>query len=403
MRRATVIAALLVTAITSGTPAAAERWIATWGFAPVAPSAPRPALSRPTATNGPAVVTNATLRQLMRVSAGGERVRIRFTNEHGEAPLIIGSATVALAGPDGTIRPGSVRPLRFDGRTGVKIPASAPMLSDAVDLKVGPLDTLAVSLFLPQETKLPAHRTPQYLALGGDHSGAAKMPGAVPQRIGALVSRVEVVPTAARQVIVAIGDSITEGTRETPEDRRNWPDRLAERLGPNWAVVNSGISGNRLLHDVSGENALARFDRDVLSVAGVTHVIVLEGINDIGRRIQPGYTGEGVSAEEMIAGYKQLIARAHARGLKIYGGTIMPFKGAGYYDAAGEAQRQAVNKWIRTSGAFDGVIDFDAAVRDPARPTRFRPDYHRGDYLHPNEAGYRAMGDAIDLKLFGAP
>ena len=207
-------------------------------------------------------------------------------------------------------------------------------------------------------------------------------------------------PAPIRPVIVTFGDSITDGYKSTDGANRRWPDRLAERLDAAkkpFAVVNAGIGGNRVLAEqlpIFGQNALSRFDRDVLSVPGVTHVTVLEGVNDL------GMTKPTPSAEAMIAGYRQLIARAHAHGLKIYGATILPYGGAGYFSPAGEASRTAINTWIRTFHEFDGVIDFDAAIRDPAKPDRMRADLQSGDWLHPNDAGYRVMGDAVDLGLF---
>jgi lysophospholipase L1-like esterase len=215
-----------------------------------------------------------------------------------------------------------------------------------------------------------------------------------------LLARVEVTAPAGTAAVVTIGDSITDGARSTADTNSRWPDQLARRLaarkGAGAAVLNAGISGNRVLGDGAGVSALARFDRDVLMQTGVTHVVVLEGINDIGiARNNPS-----PSAEDLIAGHKQLIARAHARGLKIYGATLTPFEGAPYYTAEGEAKRQALNTWIRSSGAYDGVIDFDMITRDPAAPTRFLPAYDSGDHLHPGDAGYKAMGDAVDLALF---
>jgi lysophospholipase L1-like esterase len=212
---------------------------------------------------------------------------------------------------------------------------------------------------------------------------------------------VEVMAPAGTGAVVTFGDSITDGARSTADTNNRWPDQLARRLagrkGGGVAVLNAGISGNRVLGDGAGVSALARFDRDVLMQTGVTHVVVLEGINDIGiARNNPSPT-----AEDLIAGHKQLIDRAHARGLKIYGATLTPFEGAPYYTPEGEAKRQALNKWIRSSGAYDGVIDFDMITRDPAAPTKFLPAYDSGDHLHPGDAGYKAMGDAVDLALFG--
>ena len=202
-------------------------------------------------------------------------------------------------------------------------------------------------------------------------------------------------------MIVAIGDSITDGTRSTPNTNNRWPDHLAKRLaqaaGPKMAVLNAGIAGNRVLLDNAGQNLVARFDRDVLSQTGVTHVIVMEGINDIGQ----GRANPLPSAADLIAAHRQLIFRAHARGLKIIGATLTPFEGAGYWTPEGEAKRVALNEWIRTSNEYDGIIDFDAATRDPNQPTKFLAPFNSGDNLHPSDAGYQAMANAIDLSLFG--
>jgi lysophospholipase L1-like esterase len=231
------------------------------------------------------------------------------------------------------------------------------------------------------------------------------MPGAALVRSGALISEVDIVSSSAKRVVVTLGDSITEGFGSTVNEFRGWPDRLAERLAENratrdWSVVNAGINSNRLLHDGPGAGAMARFDRDVLSVPGVAAVILMEGINDIGysTTVPP----EAVTAGDIIAAYEQLVQRAHARGIAVFGATLMPYEGAHYYAPAGEQIRRIVNDWIRSSGGFDGVIDFDAALRDPASPAQVNPSLQRGDHLHPNDSGYAAMADAVDLKLFSA-
>ena len=236
----------------------------------------------------------------------------------------------------------------------------------------------------------------------GNTSGAAKVEATSRPASWFLLSRLEVVaPSANAGVIAAFGDSITDGAVSSVDTNNRWPDHLARRLaaqkgGRPMAVINQGISGNRLLGDGAGVSALARFDRDVLMQTGVTHVVIMEGINDIGiARTNPSPT-----AEDLIAGHKQLIARAKARGLKVYGATLTPFEGAAYWTAEGEAKRQALNEWIRTSKAYDAVIDFDKVTRDPAAPTKFLPAYDSGDHLHPGDAGYKAMGEAVDLKLF---
>jgi lysophospholipase L1-like esterase len=240
-----------------------------------------------------------------------------------------------------------------------------------------------------------------YVSPAGNHAGADPFPVETTTGSWFLLARVEAVEPSGAGAIVTIGDSITDGFRSTPDTNHRWPDRLAARLaqagGPRMAVLNEGISGNRVLLDNAGPNLVARFDRDVLAQSGVTHVIVLEGINDIGQaRANPE-----PSAADLIAAHRQLIARAHAHGLRIYGATLTPFQGAAYWTPEGEAKRAALNEWIRTGKEYDGVIDFDAAVRDPSQPTKFLAQYQSGDNLHPNDAGYQVMANAIDLSLFG--
>jgi lysophospholipase L1-like esterase len=314
----------------------------------------------------------------------------------------IGNVHVALVEHDGETQSGSDHMVRFSGATGVTIPAHAPMLSDPVDWKLPALAQIAISVFLPEETPPPAHRVAQYVSSEGDFTALAKMPGAELVRSGALVSQVEVSGSPGRHVVVTFGDSITEGFGSTVNAFRGWSDLLAERLGGDrrtrgWAVVNAGINSNRLLHDTPGENALARFDRDALAVPGIAAVILLEGINDIGYSFT--HPGEAITADEIIAADMQLVDRAHAHGIRIIGGTLTPFEGSHYYDPAGEQIRQTVNRWIRSGGAFDGVVDFDKALCDPSHPTRVSASLERGDHLHPNDLGYAVMANAIDLKL----
>jgi lysophospholipase L1-like esterase len=351
---------------------------------------------------------NQTLRLVVRPTIGGDRLRIVLSNAFGTAPLTVGQASVARRGTEASIERASARTLRFGGRETAVIPAGAVVFSDPVDFRVGPASDLVVDLYVPGDTAASgspvtmhtgANQT-SYVSETGNHAGAAALPVATTTPSWFLLTRVEVVPPATTGVIVAIGDSITDGTRSTPNTNNRWPDLLARRLaaagGPGMAVLNAGIAGNRVLTDGAGQNLLARFDRDVVAQTGVTHVIVLEGINDIGQaRANPL-----PSAADLIAAHRQLIRRARAQGLKIYGGTLTPFEGAGYWTPEGEAKRTAVNEWIRTGGEYDGVIDFDAAVRDPKHPTMFLPQYDSGDHLHPSDAGYQAMANAVDLSLF---
>ena len=355
---------------------------------------------------GAADLINVTVRQVVRVSAAGSAVRLRLSNEGGADALTIGAAHVGLAGPDGSILPGSDRVVTFAGMPGTNIPAGAPLLSDPIALPVKALDKLAISLYAPG--RLPVRNVRvlwQYIAgTSGDSTGMQALPQARLASAPVILTQVEVAPIQPTGVIVALGDSITEGAASTNNAFRGWPDRLAERLAAQpgkqrWAVVNAGIGGNRLLGYGAGPNALARFDRDVLSVPGVKTVILLEGINDIGRGFGPRGPTEPVTADALIAANKQIIERAHERGIRVIGATLTPYQGAGYASEQGEAVRQALNSWIRNSGAFDGVIDFAPAVADKADPLKIDPRYNDGDKLHPNDAGYKAMADAIDLRV----
>jgi lysophospholipase L1-like esterase len=281
------------------------------------------------------------------------------------------------------------------------------ILSDPVDLNAPPLADLAVSLYFPGETGPPtSHATglhTTYIAAGDLTGQEAITVGSTAQSYYWLAG-VDALAPADASLIVAFGDSITDGALSTPETNHAWPALLAARLAAKkdtarFAVANMGIGGNRLLRDVTGVSALARFDRDVLSQSGVKWVVVLEGINDIGRIAS--LPAEAVTADEVIGAYKQIIERAHTHGIKAIGATLTPYEDAHYYSAGeGEAVREAVNQWIRSSGAYDAVVDFEAATRDPANPKRIRADFDPGDHLHPNDKGYQAMADAIDLGIF---
>jgi lysophospholipase L1-like esterase len=358
------------------------------------------------------VINNQTLRQIVHTSIGGNRVRVVLSNAFGTAPIEIGGAHIALRDKEAGIVQQSDRPVTFSGRSAFRIPSGAVAVSDPVDLALPPLADLAIDLYLPGEvgsgpSPLSMHNganQTNYVSTTGSHVGEATFAASTQTRSWFLISRVEVLAPPQTAAIVAFGDSITDGSRSTADTNNRWPDELARRLaaqrnGPRLAVLNAGIGGNQILGEgnpTAGINALARFDRDVLMVPGVTHVVLLEAINDIGIARQNPMP----SADDLIAGYKQLIQRAHTRGLKIYGGTLTPYEGAAYFTPEGEAKRQAVNQWIRTAGNFDGVIDFDMATRDPNAPTRFKAEYDSGDHLHPSDAGYRAMGNAVDLALF---
>ncbi len=421
-RRSWIKSALLLTlAATAVLPtlsAADDRdsahWVGTWAASPQY-------IEAPFAAPNPAAFNGQTVRQIIHTSVGGSRVRIRLSNEYGTTPLTVGAVTVARHAAGAAVVAGSSRTLTFSGRTAFTIPPGSPALSDPIDFDVPALGQLAISLYLPQNTTASTVHalglSTSYVSPVGDYSGAVVMPTSVTVPSWYFLSGVSTSGVshgtnhgAQRRAaaIVALGDSITDGFASTPDTNRRWPDLLAARLQAraeyrHVAVLNQGISGNRTLFDLIGPNAQARLDRDVLGANGARWVILLEGINNIGIPGAFGLPNQQVSAEDIIAGHKQIVARARERGLKIYGGTLTPFEGTtfpGYFSAAGEAKRQAVNAWIRSSGAFDGVIDFDRALRDPAHPARMLAAYDSGDHLHPNDAGYQAMANFVDLRLF---
>ncbi len=350
---------------------------------------------------------NQTLRQIVHTSIGGDRVRIVLSNAFGTSPLAVGAGHVALREKDAAIVKASDRALMFGGSPSVNIPAGAVVVSDPVALTVPASADLAIDMYLPGDTTaspspLTTHAgalQTNYVSAPGNHAGDADMPEAATTAAWFFLSRVEV--SAPQQVgaVVTFGDSITDGTRSTVNTNNRWPDQFARRLQAqkiNMGVLNQGIAGNRVLGDGAGVSALARFDRDVLAQAGVTHVIVLESINDIGiARDNPC-----PSARDLIAAHTQLIERAHARGIKMIGATLTPFDGAAYFTSEGEAKRQALNEWIRHGKVYDGVVDFDAAVRDPNAPAKLQPQFNPGDNLHLTDAGYQTMANAIDLALF---
>jgi len=332
------------------------------------------------------------------------------SNTFGTAPLTVGAAHIALRDKDSAIVPASDRALAFNGQPMIAIPAGATVFSDPVSLAVPPMADLAIDLFLQGSTNAPSPLTMHNAALqtsyaseSGNHVGQATFPVAKTFQNWFLLSRVEVTAPESVGAVVTLGASLTDGARSTPDTNSRWPYQLAKRLvglSAPMAVLDEGIGGNRTLGEgafASGANALARFDRDVLAQTGVTHVIIADmALNDIGNaRENPSPT-----ADELIGAQKQLIARAHARGIKIYGAVLTPFEGANYFTQVGEAKRQVFNQWVRTSKAYDGVIDFDVATRDPSHPARFLPQYDSGDHLHPNDIGYKAMADSIDLALF---
>ena len=382
-----------------------KNWVATWT---ASPQPPEPPFINP----NPASFSNQTIRQIVHVSLGGSTVRLRLSNEFGRTPLRVGELRVAHQLAGASTVPGSDRPVTVGGQSSFTIPAGAPVLSDPVDIRVPALSNLVVSLYLPDTVTTSTFHSlgvqTTYVTTPGNYTAAMSPPVAATPTSGFFLSGLSVKAGKRSAAIVTLGDSITDGFASTVDANRRWPNVLAARLQarPQYdhlAVANQGISGNRTLHDLIGPNALARFDRDVGATAGAKWVILLEGINNIGIPGAFGLPAEQVSASDIINGHRQLIARAKERGLKIYGATLTPFEGTvfpGYFTAAGEAKRQAVNAWIRGSGEFDAVIDFDRVIRDPASPGRMLPAYDSGDHLHPNDAGYQAMANAIDLSLF---
>lgn len=413
-RHVALAAALLLASSMAYAQRTGEHWITTWGTATVVRPPQPPTLAPRTPAPPPLHFNSQTLRQIVRTSIGGTKARVIFSNTFGTAPLMIGAASLALRDKDAAVVAPSVRRLTFAGQQGMRIPAGAIAYSDAVDLNVPPRADLAIDIYLPNDTNTPSPLTTHgsalqtnYVTEPGNHAGAATLPVLRTTPSWFLLARVEVSGPAATGAVVTLGDSITDGTRSTPDANRRWPDRLAERFAVAklpMAVIDVGIAGNRLLTDGAGVSALARFDRDVVAQTGVTHLIVLEGINDIGM----GGTGPAApTADDLIAAHTQIIERARARGLRVFGATLTPFDGTTivtpqgpYFTPQGEAKRRALNEWIRTSKAYDAVIDFDAIVRDPAAPAKLLPLYDSGDHLHPSDAGYQAMANAVDLALF---
>ena len=405
-----------------------EHWVATWGTAqqryqppPAAPPAPQPAPAPAAAPAPPSAgparrfgippsisgLQDQTVRMIARTSLGGEVVRVRLYNAVGGRAVRIGAAHLALRESGSAIVPGSDRALTFGGRPELTLYAGQTAVSDPVRLEVAPLADLAVSLYLPGETGVPtSHRfglRPTYISREGNHAAAREIADtARTTQSYYWLAGIDVLAPADAAVVVNFGDSITDGDQSTPDTHGPWPSLLAARLQANPAthrvgVVNAGISGNRILGDNGG--GLARLVHDALSVPGVRWITLLEGINDItGATRNPAEPT--LTAADLIAAYRQVIEMAHLHGVKVIGCTITPYGGSNVHNAAGEAIRQAVNEWIRTSGAFDAVVDFDAATRDPRDPTRFRPEADSPDLLHPGDAGYRLMAEAFDLSLF---
>lgn len=385
-----------------GPESARPSWVATWSAAPQA--------TDPSGNPGRAFA-NETIRQIVHISAGGRSLRVRFSNAFGQGPLRLGSAHIALHAGEASIVPGSDRALTFGGEPSITVPQGGVVVSDPVALSVPSLADLAVSLYLPEDTGASTFHNlgnqTAYISTPGDFTDATTLPVASTSTQRFFVTVVEVLPRQGIGAVAIIGDSITDGADSSFGVNRRWPDLLSARLNlphrPRLGVVNQGIGCGRLLLDFCGPNGSSRFDRDVLSVTGVTHVILALGLVDIILPTSFNRPGEIVTADEIIAGMRQLIERAHARGLTIYGATITPVgrsRFSGVFTPENEAKRQAVNHWIRTSGAFDAVIDFDLAIRDPDDPTKMVLDYSSPFGVHPNDTGYGVMAASIDLRLF---
>ncbi|KPI20382.1 hypothetical protein OK074_1211 [Actinobacteria bacterium OK074] len=388
-------------------------WVNTWA---AMPQLTEPANMPPAPfTGSDRVFENATLRQTVHVTVGGRYTRIRLSNAFGGTDLPVTSASVALpvdggAGV-GAIVPGSARPVTFDGQPGIDIPKAAQAVSDPLDLDVGPGTNLTVTLYLATGqastaiTSHPGSRTTSYL-LAGDHLDDTDLTGATTADHWYFLSGVETWSGPATTAAVLLGDSLTDGRGSTTNRNDRWPDQLLARLQSrpataDVAILNQAAGGNCVLRDCLGPNALSRVDRDVLAQSGVRWLLVFEGVNDIGAAATTDSATRRITADLGTA-YRQIVTRAHAQGIRVYGATLTPFGGNSYNDPAGahEAARQAVNRWIRTSGRFDAVVDFDKAVRDPENPRRLLPAYDVGDHLHLNPTGYRALADAVPAHLF---
>jgi lysophospholipase L1-like esterase len=386
----------------------AMHWVATWASAQQVPRVITGGRgAAPVRVPPPTAFNNQTVRMTVRTSIGGSRLRVHLSNAFGTSPLHVGAARIALRREGSAIVPDSDQALLFNGMASVTIPPGAEMLSDPVSLDAPKLSDLAVSVFVPGDTgplslhALGLHTT--YISKEGDFTSAAEITDATTSQSWYWVSEIDVMAPASAAAIVTFGDSITDGATSTPDTDRSWPSVLAQRLQANpatagMALINEGISGNRVLSDGAGVSALARFDRDILSPAGVKWLMILEGINDIGS----GARNHTVTADMLINAMKQMIERAHSHGIQVIGCTLTPYEGAVYASEEGEAIRTALNTFIR-GGAFDAVVDFERATRDPEHPTRFLKEYNNTDHLHPNDAGYKAMADSIDLSMFSGP
>ncbi|HZL53297.1 MAG TPA: SGNH/GDSL hydrolase family protein [Terracidiphilus sp.] len=399
-----VVLVPVVLMLAAGAPSGAQspqhaQWVGTWAASPML------------AISGFAVRPFAavTLREVVHISSGGEQIRVRFTNEFGLDGLTIADAHVAVSAGGAAIKDGTDHAITFGGQATVRIPPGAAIYSDPVALAVAPLSDVAVSFYLPSQVMrgetYHAFADQDNFVADGDQSTAATILQPATLLSWYFLDGIDVNAVEGSRAIVTLGDSITDGAHSTANTNRRWPDVLAARLKQehgmeNVSVLNEGIGGNRVLNDQAGPSALARMNRDVLAQNGVRAVIVLESINDIGRLAHLTALEDDVTAQQLEHGLKQIADAAHEHGIKAFGATLTPYGGAAYNSERGERVREDVNNWIRSSGTFDGVIDFDQITRDPQNPDRFLPAYDSGDHLHPSDAGYKAMGEGIDLKMF---
>jgi lysophospholipase L1-like esterase len=405
-RRPLFILIFTCTFLTSGafafaatrTSSAAGAWVGTWAAAPEGEQ------------NTAAVSAATTYRQIMHISVGGSTVRVIFTNEFGMQPLTIGAANIAVRRKGSTINLSSAKTLTFGGQSLVTVPAGSMMLSDPVDMKLEPLSDVAVSLFVPaqpmQRSTVHSYALQTNYKSPGDVVSIQTLTAASTTGGYFFVRGIDVMSDAP-SAVVTLGDSITDGAASDTDLNGRWPNVLAARLQADRAlsrigVLNAGLNGNRLLHndDEFGDSALRRLDRDVLTKAGAKYLIVLEGINDIGHIVKPSVDDPPETAQSIIRALQQIAARGRSQGIKVIGGTILPYENCKYASVEGEQMRQAVNEWIRSSKDFDALVDFDKVMRDPVHMGRLLPLYDSGDHLHPNADGLRAMANSIPLSLF---
>ena len=396
-------ALLLFTALVSGPFAFAQeqsdpRWVTTWSTSPsTLPGEDDPDNS----------LQDQTLRLIAHSSVGGDSVRIRLSNAHGNEAIAIGAASIALQSEGSSIQSGTSKPLQFAGQSSVSIPKGAVVFSDPLNYDLPEMTNLSVSLYLPEDNGfLTAHalsNQTNYISGNSDQTSSLDLTDRTETAAWSLLTAIDVINSNSISAVAVVGDSITDGWGSTASANQRWPNHFARRLfaesgARKFAVVNAGISGNRVTtqgNSLFGQNLQARFERDVLALSNVTHMILMEGINDIG--MSP--SGSLISAAQVIAGHRQIIARAHASGIRVIGATLTPYEGAAYFTPEGELVRQEINAFIRRGDEFDGVIDFEKAVQDPANPSRILPEFTE-DNLHPNDAGYEAMANIIELDLF---